>query len=115
MNVNDIKPFTVLLRDRKGFRGGAKGAPTCNSWELDGIARRAWKTIYDFNSTNAEKLTHRFIGKYAKHIVTGPKHELQALTFEQLKHVWRTIQVLLDWTISPHCISLFYLMRPSNG
>ena len=56
LEVKPVKPLTALKRDKPGPCGEAAGTFACEPNEVDSIARRAWRTIYDGNVANCNAL-----------------------------------------------------------
>ena len=85
LNSKPAKPLTALQRDTEGPQGQPIGSTTCDPKEVDAIARRAWKTIYDGNHTKTNQLIHNFFRKYNPHIYTQKQFQVNPITGTQLK------------------------------
>ena len=78
------KPLMHARRDRMGPNGQRIGTITTNPGEVDGIAMRAWKSIYHGNLDDLKQSAAAFMKKYDKYIYKGPEYQLQPITGKEL-------------------------------
>ena len=70
LNQTAASPILYAKRDRIGPKGEGINSIATNPREVDQIARRAWKAIYDGNFENLDINAEIFMKKYDKHIFT---------------------------------------------
>ena len=70
LNQTAASPILYAKRDRIGPKGEGINSIATNPREVDQIARRAWKAIYDGNFENLDINAEIFMKQYDKHIFT---------------------------------------------
>ena len=87
LNPAMAKPLLYAKRDQVGPKGEPVNSIATHPQEVDSIARRLWKVIYDGNSTNLQQQAADFIAKYTKSgaIFIGPSFEVSKITGSQVK------------------------------
>lgn len=82
VGLRPASPLLHAVRDILGPAGQAIGSVTTSPTEVDGIARRAWKAIYDGNVENLKGAAKDFISKYSKLglIFTSPEFQCQPIS-----------------------------------
>ena len=84
LNMKPSKPLMHAKRDRVGPAGQKIGTITMDPCEVDGIATRAWKAIYNGNCSDLKQSVSYFKDKYSKYLFYAPEYKLKPIVGREL-------------------------------
>ncbi len=87
------KPLMHAKRTKVGTMWQAIGSITTHPADVDDIAREAWQSIDEGNSSNIANTVSAILGKYARYILYATPVEVQPITAEEVQAVCTHTQV----------------------
>lgn len=79
-----VNALTCTVKDKDTNDGGKKGQITTNLADIDGIVKRAWKTIYDGVGGNIGTAVHDFLNKYSRYILKTTPFDVPLITGQRV-------------------------------
>lgn len=95
------QPLLCVKRDRDNGEGAKQGAITTNPYEIDGVVKGAWKTIYDGVASNLQATVARFFSMHAYFMMIQTEHQVSEVTteivYDSFRHTPASAGALDGW------------------